>query len=467
MSASPRSSGLRLLPLRMLPDDRLAELAAAGDRHAFGAIYDRYHQALFRYCRSILRSDEDARDALQNVMTSALRALDGERRQVALKPWLYRIAHNESVSVLRRRRDDVGLDEVDELPGRSGADHATRERLRELVGDLRELPDQQRGALVMRELSGLDYREIGAIFGITPAAATQAVYDARRGLQELAEGRAMECEAIRRLISANDRRSLRARKVRGHLRTCGGCRDFEAALAQRPKDLAALAPVLPAPAAVALFHAVAGSGAGTSGGGGLAALTGGAGKAASVSAIVKGVAAVAVVATIGTGAVEVGRHIVGSGSPESGSKPAAGSGSAAGHAGQTAVPGRMPLRPATRHRTAADGHHERSGGHHARTGDGGRGDQPAPGGSGRSRPTVPSRGVHPSPGSGRGNAPARQQHGAPSTSVPSHPSQPSHPQAPPTSGAPAGPGAGSPRTPPTSPEESAPSAGADLPNPGR
>jgi RNA polymerase sigma factor (sigma-70 family) len=316
---------MRLRPLRMLSDDALAALAAAGDRRAFAAIYERYHQPLFRYCRSMVRSDEDARDTLQNAMASALRALDGERREISLRPWLYRLAHNEAVSLLRRRRNDTSLDEASELPGTIGADAETRERLRELVGDLRELPDQQRGALVMRELSGLDYAEIGTVFGITAAAATQAVYDARRGLQEFAEGRTMTCDAVQRLISANDRRSLRARKVRGHLRACGGCRDFQAALSQRPKDLAALAPALPAPAAAALLHALGGGGGAgaASTGGGVSALATAAGKAAGASALVKGVAVVAVAGTIATGAVEVRSALPGSTRSQPPSRPTA------------------------------------------------------------------------------------------------------------------------------------------------
>src|SRR4051812_26570397 len=99
-----RHAGARLLPHRLLGDDRLAQLASEGDRQAFAAIYERHHQALFRYCRSILRDDEDARDALQSTMTRAMRALEGERREIALKPWLFRIAHNEAISLARRRR---------------------------------------------------------------------------------------------------------------------------------------------------------------------------------------------------------------------------------------------------------------------------------------------------------------------------------------------------------------------------
>ena len=90
--------------LRLLGDDRLARRAAEGDGQAFAALYQRHHQALYRYCRAILGNPEDAADALQNTMTAALRALPGERREIHVKPWLFRIAHNESITLLRRRR---------------------------------------------------------------------------------------------------------------------------------------------------------------------------------------------------------------------------------------------------------------------------------------------------------------------------------------------------------------------------
>src|SRR3954453_15994969 len=89
--------------LRLLSDERLARLAAGGDRPAFAAIFDRYHQALYGYCASILHNREDAADAVQSTMLRAMRALEGEQREIAVRPWLYRIAHNESVALLRRR----------------------------------------------------------------------------------------------------------------------------------------------------------------------------------------------------------------------------------------------------------------------------------------------------------------------------------------------------------------------------
>ncbi len=64
-------------------------------------------------------------------------------------------------------------------------------------GGSQELPDAQRGALVMHELSGLRYREIGEALGTSEKHARQIVFEARTALHDMAKGRAMECEAIR------------------------------------------------------------------------------------------------------------------------------------------------------------------------------------------------------------------------------------------------------------------------------
>jgi RNA polymerase sigma factor (sigma-70 family) len=305
-------------PLRLLGDDRLVRLAAAGNEHAFAAIYARHHQGLYRYCRSILANDEEAQDALQNTMVSALRALPGERRRIVLKPWLYRIAHNEAISLLRRRSDDAPIEDVAEITDPHEPGEPVRERLRALVSDLGELSERQRSAIVMRELSGLTYAEIGAALDSSPAAAKQTVYEAREALHDLAEGREMECEAARHSISANDRRILRGRRLRAHLRSCTDCRAFEHALRVRKADLAALAPPLPAVAAAALLQGIVGGGGGGTGGGVIGLLTGAAGKSAAGSAAMKAAAA-AVTGAVGVGAYEVAERR--GGSPDSSAVP--------------------------------------------------------------------------------------------------------------------------------------------------
>lgn len=109
-----------LMPLSLLGDARLVRLASRGDEAAFAAIFRRYHQPLYRYCRAITGNGEDASDALQNTMVKAMRALPGERRAIELKPWLFSVAHNQSVSLLRRRPPDAAPEEESDGPAVDG-----------------------------------------------------------------------------------------------------------------------------------------------------------------------------------------------------------------------------------------------------------------------------------------------------------------------------------------------------------
>jgi RNA polymerase sigma factor (sigma-70 family) len=141
-----------MLPWRR--ETALRSSAVRGDRAAFTALYERHHQGLYRYCRSILRQDADARDALQNTMAKAFAALEREERDFELRPWLFRIAHNESISIIRRREATAELDPTWTL-GPDTVVHQVedRERLGHLYADLADLPERQRAALVLRELS--------------------------------------------------------------------------------------------------------------------------------------------------------------------------------------------------------------------------------------------------------------------------------------------------------------------------
>ena len=275
-AAPPAPVSPPAVALRALSDERLARWAAKGSQPAFAVIFERHHQALSRYCHSIVGNSHDAADALQNTVLKALRALPGETRTIALKPWLYRIAHNESISLMRARRDHSDLDTAAQLGDPAAHTIAeSREQLRDLTADLRELTEQQRGTLLMRELAGLEFDDISDALQISATAAKQSVYEARCALQSLGEGRAMHCDLVRRTLSDGDRRTLRNMKIRGHLRDCAGCRDFETALRQRPAHLAALTPPLPLAAAAAILQGLLGTGTGTGAAGTGAAGTGG------------------------------------------------------------------------------------------------------------------------------------------------------------------------------------------------
>jgi RNA polymerase sigma factor (sigma-70 family) len=290
--------------MRVLSDESLALRAIEGDEGAFAAIFDRYHQSLYRYCLALLGNSQDAQDALQNTMVKVLRAMPGEERWIALKPWLYRIAHNESIELLRRRRETRPLDSDLAVTAYDLAEAmATRERLRVLLSDLDKLPERQRGALVMRELAGLDFAEIGTALGTSAAVVRQAIYEARLSLRQMDEGRAMSCERVTRALSDGDGRVARRRDLRSHLRACASCRGFNESIEGREQAFAGLAP-LPAAAAAGLLQGLLG-GHGAAGGGFATAL-GGAAKSLGTSAALKGAATVAIVAAIGVGAADRG-----------------------------------------------------------------------------------------------------------------------------------------------------------------
>jgi RNA polymerase sigma factor (sigma-70 family) len=354
-----------------LSDDRLTARAVGGDERAFATIFERYQERLYRYCLSLVGNAHDAQDALQNTMVKVLAALPGEKREIELKPWLYRIAHNESIELLRRRRPAVELDpEVD--GGGDGVEEeaAQRQRLARLLADLRELPERQRGALVMRELGGLGFEEIGAAFGTSAATARQTLYEARLGLRAMEEGREMRCAEVTRAISDGDRRALRRREIRAHLRGCEDCRAFREEIEGRGRAFAAISP-LPAVAVAAMLKGLVGGGSGAGSGGLGAALGGGATKAVATSTLLKGVATVAVVAAVGVGAadrtglVDIGGAGGGSQATESSTTESSGSGAgptvtiphsaARGDRARAAVRARAALHAGSRARGAGPG----------------------------------------------------------------------------------------------------------------
>jgi RNA polymerase sigma factor (sigma-70 family) len=281
-------------------DRRLADRASKGDRRAIAVIFERYQQELYAFCLGILGEPEDAQDALQNTMVKVLKALPGEEREIALRPWLYRIAHNEAVELRRTRRPIQALDDY-LIDGQSSvAERAEqREQLGWLLKDLADLPDRQRAALVMRELNGLDFAEIGAALNTSAAVVRQSLYEARRNLEQIGNGRSLGCDAVTRVLSDADGRIVRRRDIRAHLRDCEDCRRFQDAIEGREGILAAIPP-LPAAAAAGVVQAAIGSSSGGVG----AALTGGVAKSVCAYGALKAAGTVAAVAVLGTSAIQ-------------------------------------------------------------------------------------------------------------------------------------------------------------------
>jgi RNA polymerase sigma factor (sigma-70 family) len=282
----------------LLGDERLARAVQRGSEHAFATIYDRYHQRLYRYCYSLLRDRDDAYDALQSTLTNAFAALRAGRRDAPLRPWLFRIAHNEAITVVRLRGRDLTPGDAAESCVPSAEDRAgERARLALLVRDLHELPERQRSALLMRELNGLSYRDIAIALGISAHTVKHTLLAARRSLGEFEEGRALVCEDVRRSISHNEGRVLP--RARAHLRDCAHCAAFAAAISERRADLQLLAPPLAPILATGLLAGLGATASAPGAGGGLAA--GVAGQAMSAAFAAKALVGIAIVVSASAG----------------------------------------------------------------------------------------------------------------------------------------------------------------------
>src|SRR3954471_18660379 len=170
LARRPLSSPL----LRLRSDEQLVSLFRAGSEDAFAVMHDRYRQRLFAYVRQMLSqaSRADAEDVLQDVFVRAYGALRADGREINLRAWLYRVAHNRCIDHLRRPTPPASeIFELSRTPLQDPIETAQRrDDLRRLVEDVGRLPEQQRSALLMREIDGLAYADIAEALDVTVAA---------------------------------------------------------------------------------------------------------------------------------------------------------------------------------------------------------------------------------------------------------------------------------------------------------
>ena len=170
--------------LRFQPDGRLVSLVRDGYESAFEEIFRRYGAPLRSYAASIVTAQR-ADDVTQEAFTKAFLALRGTDKEIQLRPWLYRIVRNTALTSIRDEpKPAFELDEA-QAPDMSPEELAEqREEITRLMTGLRELPEPQRAAIVMRELEGLSHEQIAASLGLSGGAVRQSIYRARRALRQ-------------------------------------------------------------------------------------------------------------------------------------------------------------------------------------------------------------------------------------------------------------------------------------------
>jgi RNA polymerase sigma factor (sigma-70 family) len=274
--------------LRLRSDEQLVALFRAGHDEAFRAIHDRYRQRLFAYTRQMLPARPDAEDALQDVFVRAYSGLRASRSRLVLRAWLYRIAHNRCIDELRRPAPPPP--EVLELVRASADDPIAaadqRESLRRLVIDVRRLPEQQRSALLMRELGGMAYADMADALGVSVPAVKSLLVRARVALAQALEARDTACSDIHgQLTVAHDRGVRPSGTARRHMRDCSHCRHFHHELRGLSKRFAALAPTVGPMGVIAKVLGLGGAGGGSAAAGSGAIAAGGAAGTGAVASV--------------------------------------------------------------------------------------------------------------------------------------------------------------------------------------
>jgi RNA polymerase sigma factor (sigma-70 family) len=286
-------------------DAGLVEQMQRGNELAFEAVFERHGGAILSFCRHMLGSAEEAEDAVQQTFASAWSSLAaGEDRAIVLKPWLFTIARNRCISMLRQRREQA---ELPELATAGLPDEVERRaELRELLGDIGRLPAEQREALLLTEVGDLSHPEVAGVLGCAVPRVKSLVFRARSSLIARRAARATPCEEIREQLANLRGGALRRNELRLHLSDCPGCSAYAEEVKRQRQLLAAALPVTPPSGlelSVLAAAGIGGSGAamGSAAAGGAAAAGIGASLGSAGSALLAKIAVVGVLA--GGGAV--------------------------------------------------------------------------------------------------------------------------------------------------------------------
>jgi RNA polymerase sigma factor (sigma-70 family) len=231
-------------------DTEVVASIVAGDPNGLAIAYDRYADPVFEYCKSLLSDPANAADAVQDTFVIAASRLDGLREPERFRAWLYTVARNECLRILRAGTS--ALDEAPDVTDDSAdvSEHAHRAELRHLFEDAAAgLNPGEREVVELQLRQGLEAGEVASVLGVSRNHAHALLSRARDQLEAclgaLLVGRAGrdECGELSALLAGWDGRLtvLLRKRVHRHIEQCATCaarRAFEL----RPAMLLDLSP---------------------------------------------------------------------------------------------------------------------------------------------------------------------------------------------------------------------------------
>ena len=177
-------------------DLELAGLIRSGDGQAFEALYQRHAARLYNLAYRMAGTATDAEDLLQDVFLLAYRKMGSFRGDSSLGTWLYRLAMNHCLDVLRSRASRMGqqtdsLDDDDAMEPAAAPALGAVSRI-DLDRAIGRLPHACRAAFLLHDVEGFGHLEVGAILGISEGTSKSQVHKARLRIRQYLGSRAVE-----------------------------------------------------------------------------------------------------------------------------------------------------------------------------------------------------------------------------------------------------------------------------------
>jgi RNA polymerase sigma-70 factor, ECF subfamily len=178
----------------MEEDIRLIEKYLSGDSSAIEALVMKYQKPIYAYVYRMAGNVEDAKDLTQKTFLQVFKGLKDFRGEASFKTWLYKIATNAALNHIRQTRfEETELEES--IPGDGRGNLAIvieKEKLGSINESLRELPERQRLAVILRAYDGLSCLETAKVMGCSEGAVKANYHNGVRRLREILKEKGYE-----------------------------------------------------------------------------------------------------------------------------------------------------------------------------------------------------------------------------------------------------------------------------------
>jgi len=174
-------------------EERLITQAAKGDAAAFNELMGMHERRMYAVALRMCNNHEDAQDCLQEAMLRVFKAIPGFKGQSSFSTWVYRITMNTCLDELRRRknRPNTSLDDLLDSGWAPSDDrdtperHALRKEKQRCIQEMiRELPEDMRAAIVLRDIEGFSYDDIAGILNANVGTIKSRISRGREKLRE-------------------------------------------------------------------------------------------------------------------------------------------------------------------------------------------------------------------------------------------------------------------------------------------